>query len=621
MNDLSVVVAGVPALAHALKETGVFRQVLSAKSTGELRQVVTGPELKGVNKEGVAFIFGDTLEESGNLTLAMMVNKLSSTGWKVLIVAMTPKAIELANNNPQAGGVKLPLTINKVLGSLAGFGFNLSPYPNGYAELDLAGEGGAAVKAQPKAPALDSAPVLGGWSKPPAETPSIPIQPVPSANGGFKAPEAVKEPSPAWGNAQPVENNTPWGAPPQKSGWQQPPAEQPQEWQPSRESTSVGWGGTKDVDQSWGAPTGEPVIPAWPSEPNNAGRPSLSGLPAPATVGGWGGYGMDAPPVQRESNTGFGGAQIPNSDSWSQGGPVARPGYQAQYALPSRRGMVITIAVSKGGTGKSSLTLNLAVFLALRLRGEGKTVCIIDTNFQQADTGKYLAVYHPNIMNVANDPTLLTREKIGQALIHKQEYNISALLGPATPDDGNPQWITARLYNQILDLLKEQYDYIFIDTPVAEKFHTVFSEFALPRADFIVVPVAPNNATLHNADTWLRQAVTAPRHANGAGVPREKIGIVLNRAKDNIGCSEEDVRANLANWNFLGAIPETDEWQKANNTYQVVATYNYAELDEAFANVLYQATGEEVLLASFRQHEESRGGISTALKKMFRMGR
>jgi MinD-like ATPase involved in chromosome partitioning or flagellar assembly len=264
------------------------------------------------------------------------------------------------------------------------------------------------------------------------------------------------------------------------------------------------------------------------------------------------------------------------------------------------------------------MTLNLAAFLGMRLRAQGKTVVVVDANYQQADSGKYLDTYTPNINTIVNNPALLTKERILEALVHKPEYNLSVLLGPATPDEGNPLAISARLYNEILDLLLAHYDYVFIDTPVAEKFHEMFSDFALSRADYLIVPVAPNYTTLHNADNWLRAAVVAPRVDGGAAMDPNRVGIVLNRAEDGIGCSESDVRQTMASWHFLGAIPETKEWKAANNQNELVAPKNYAELSQAFAEVLHASTGEPVLLENLGLVQDKSGGLGGKFKGMFR---
>jgi septum formation inhibitor-activating ATPase MinD len=110
-----------------------------------------------------------------------------------------------------------------------------------------------------------------------------------------------------------------------------------------------------------------------------------------------------------------------------------------------------------------------------------------------------------------------------------------------------------------------------------------------------VVPVTPNWAALMNADSWLN-AVCTPRHSGGDGVDERKVGIVLNRAKVTVDCSEEDVRQELSRWNFIGLIPENDAWQRCDNNGELIATQRFTDINDAFSRILYAATKERALL-------------------------
>lgn len=365
---------------------------------------------------------------------------------------------------------------------------------------------------------------------------------------------------------------------------------------------SGGWGTPSNVPQSDNTATYAPVrtgesrtYVAAPNAPHPVDR---SPQPAPAAH----------TPGKRPSlfNT-VSGAPNPGP---AYSGPASRTGYTSTAAHAGRRGYVITIAVAKGGTGKSSLTLNLAAFMGMRASIVGKTVCVIDSNFQQADAGKYLSIYSPNIHTITQNPALLTKEYILQGLAHKPEYNLSVLLGPTNVDEGNPANLTPELYNQILGLLKNHYDYIFIDTPVAEKYHQMFEKFAIPNADYMIVPVTPNMATIQDTDNWLQAAVVAdPRNRRG-GIAEDRIGIVLNRAEENIGCDELEVQQCLARWEYLGSIPETAAWKLANNRNELVVTKQNVEgvaaINSAISSILYQATGEHFLVDE-NIYEESPG--------------
>jgi pilus assembly protein CpaE len=320
-----------------------------------------------------------------------------------------------------------------------------------------------------------------------------------------------------------------------------------------------------------------------------------------------------------QSNT-----QTAPQNQWSA--PTGAP-IQNNYPAPGRRmdsaptqqvkrkGYVITVGVPKGGVGKSSLTLNLAAFLGLKLRKLNRTVCVIDANFQQADSGKYIDTYTPNITEIARDPNILSRDRINEILVPVPRYNMSVLLGPDNPDDADPSWLRAHLFVKILDLLKEKFDYILIDTPVAEKYHEIFKDFALPQADYIIVPVAPNFPTLYNADNWLKSSVVAPTSAGGANVDRHKIGILLNMAQEGIDCSVDDVRQTLHEWSFIGAIPYSKEWIKASNSFELIAGKNFHDLHAVLAEVLNHATGEPALLEGYESFEEEKKSFFGRFRK------
>ena len=285
----------------------------------------------------------------------------------------------------------------------------------------------------------------------------------------------------------------------------------------------------------------------------------------------------------------------------------------APAPLVKRRGFVILVTAPKGGTGKSSTALNMAAFLGLRLRSSGRTVCIVDANTQQADTGKYLQAYTPDITALARDPAGQTPERIQEFLLRREELNLSALLGPALAIDASPYFINPGLYNRAVDLLRLHFDYIIIDSPVAELFHPMFMEFALPQADFIMVPISPNVATMMNTDAWLHN-ITQPKYAGGPGVDPGIIGIVLNRFEDEIDFTEDKAQEELAGWTYIGAIPESKEWKAANNRADLVATYNIPEINDAFSHILYYITGATALLEGHTGITPQKSSLLSRLK-------
>lgn len=307
------------------------------------------------------------------------------------------------------------------------------------------------------------------------------------------------------------------------------------------------------------------------------------------------------------------------SQEWQ---PQARSGTRpaVQTQRPGRRGYTIAVTSPKGGTGKSTLSLNLAVTLGLRLRAHGKTVCIVDLNIQQGDTAKYLGLSGPTISKLAKDQTLVSRDRIRNALEEIGQYNLFALLAPHDTVEANPDFLNPALYRRVLAVLRELFDYIILDCPVAERFHDLVSEFAIPESDYVLIPAIPSPQTCMNINRWLNEFVRAPRAVGGLEIPNDKIGVVLNRAEDDIDFDLDAVEAELAGTAVIGAIPESKAWKRANVRYEVVAAQNIPDLNLAMIHVLHAATGyvEVGLAPPEGQTVQKEGSLRSVLRLLKR---
>lgn len=546
-DNTNLVILGFPELAAALTATGKFGSVQIPASTAALRDLIKGGALPK-EKNRLVFLFSSAATVDTTESMEYLVGRLSAAGWRVIVLATSPHAKDIVNAHPAAGYLEGPFSVNQTLGALSGLGVvGLEPIPGGF---DAVYQGGAATSGWVPAPGTSPTP-------PPRAPEPAPITPPPSnqpIGGAWVRPaesQATPAPTTTTTHTQP---NAGWNHSPRPTP--QPPASPPQ-WTPQPSPAPV-------------APPSTPQPPTSQQQTRHLVRPGSSD--------------DTSRPLARPGTPGPIGRRIGTYQDFAPSGPSAR-----------RRGHVITVASPKGGTGKSSLSANLAVHLGLSLRGTGRRVALVDANFQQADTGKLLNVYTPNISNILKDEGSLVPERIEQYLIDRRDLNASFLLGPATPRDATPTFFNARLYSQVLAVLKQNFDYILIDTPVAELYHDILRGFALPLADYIVVPITPAIHTLMNADGWLR-TITQPRHQGGDEVDPAKIGVVLNQAQDGVDCDEDEVRRELYAWTFIGSVPMTKEWLRANNNNEFVATKNLPVISEAFANILYAATGEEVLL-------------------------
>lgn len=126
---------------------------------------------------------------------------------------------------------------------------------------------------------------------------------------------------------------------------------------------------------------------------------------------------------------------------------------------PGDHGQVITIMSAKGGSGKTVLATNLALLLT---RLEDKKVALVDADLQFGDVCLVLQL-EPRftMVNAAHELHQLDGELLDSLLTeHPSGLKVlAAPLEPAFADD-----ITTAGLMQMIDTLRENYDYVLIDT-------------------------------------------------------------------------------------------------------------------------------------------------------------
>ena len=122
-------------------------------------------------------------------------------------------------------------------------------------------------------------------------------------------------------------------------------------------------------------------------------------------------------------------------------------------------GRIITVTSAKGGSGKTVLATNLALVLN---RFPDKKVCLVDADLQFGDVCLVLQL-EPRftMVNAAHELHKLDAELLDSLLTeHPTGLKVlAAPLEPAFADD-----ITTAGLMQMLDVLKENYDYVIVDT-------------------------------------------------------------------------------------------------------------------------------------------------------------
>ncbi len=193
-------------------------------------------------------------------------------------------------------------------------------------------------------------------------------------------------------------------------------------------------------------------------------------------------------------------------------------------------GRIIAFCAPKGGTGRTTLAINVAATLRDLT---DQPVVLVDAD--------YAAPALDVILNLDSDRDIsellpkITQmdERLVSSVLRKHALGISVLLAP--PPGNHSSRISLPKVQQILMVLKRMFPWVIVDTglPLNE---TAFA--FLDSADRILVTALPEMVGLRNTRLLLDQL-------RDHGYPDDKVRLILNRADMTGGVSREDIQERL----------------------------------------------------------------------------
>jgi pilus assembly protein CpaE len=195
-----------------------------------------------------------------------------------------------------------------------------------------------------------------------------------------------------------------------------------------------------------------------------------------------------------------------------------------------RRGVVVTVFSAKGGCGKTTLASNLAASLA---EGGRRDVCLVDLDLNFGDVAIVLQLFPAHTLADAV-PLLETLDLPAVlALLTPHSPGLSALVAPVEP--GSAETVPASLITTILQLLREHFAYVVVDTPPAFTDHVLA---AFDQSDLIALLATLDIPALKNLKLTLETL-------DLLNYPRERLRVVLNRADSKVGLALSEVEKTL----------------------------------------------------------------------------
>ncbi len=196
-----------------------------------------------------------------------------------------------------------------------------------------------------------------------------------------------------------------------------------------------------------------------------------------------------------------------------------------------RDGQVIAIFSPKGGVGRTTVAVNVAVAAATEL---GKSVVLMDGSFQFGDVGVLLN-QNPKNKSIAD---LVPELEAGEpesldTVVINHSAGIRVLLAPPSPEMA--ELITPQGVKRVIDALRRNHDLVIVDCTSTFNDTTLA---ILDSADVVLTMLSLEITSIKNMRLFLEVA-------DQLGYEPNKVKLVLNRADSSLGIRVADVESSI----------------------------------------------------------------------------
>jgi pilus assembly protein CpaE len=194
-------------------------------------------------------------------------------------------------------------------------------------------------------------------------------------------------------------------------------------------------------------------------------------------------------------------------------------------------GRIIAVFSPKGGVGRTTVAVNLAVAAATEL---GKKVVLVDASFQFGDVGVLLNL-NPKSKSIAD---LIPQLEAGELdsldmFIIDHTSGVRVLLAPPTPETA--ELVTPAAIRKVLESLRKNHDLVVVDCTA---FFNDTTLAILDIADVILTMLSLEITSIKNMRLFLEVA-------QQLGYESGKVRLILNRADSALGIRVADVEQSI----------------------------------------------------------------------------
>ena len=212
--------------------------------------------------------------------------------------------------------------------------------------------------------------------------------------------------------------------------------------------------------------------------------------------------------------------------------PVAAAGTGRIDPAAREPGRIVTVFSPKGGVGRTTLAVNMAVAAANEL---GKRVVLVDGSFQFGDVGVLLNLNPKNksIADLIPEISAGGEPESVENVIVDHSSGVRVLLAPPSPETA--ELITTTYLKKVLEQLRDTHDLVVVDA--WPWFHETTLGL-LDISDLILAVLTLEITNIKNMRLFLEVA-------EQLGYEKGKVRLVLNRADSALGIRVADVENSI----------------------------------------------------------------------------
>jgi pilus assembly protein CpaE len=208
-------------------------------------------------------------------------------------------------------------------------------------------------------------------------------------------------------------------------------------------------------------------------------------------------------------------------------------------SLGMNEGSVIMVYSPKGGTGATTVAINLAI----ALHNKETPVGVIDTNLQFGDIAVFLnEQVRYSILDLAPRVDEIDKELVEEVMITHAQTGVKILAAPTRPEYAEN--ITADQVAKIIRFLRRRFSYIIVDTS-STLTDSVLA--VLDETDLVILVITQEIPSIRSARIFLDLI-------DGLKIGRQRVILTMNRYDKRIAITPERVGENFKQ-EVLAVVP------------------------------------------------------------------